>query len=125
MVAYLFFLVIYVNETLLSSLWFKPSFQFCPKTGRMESLLALKQMNNKFDNHYERSVNKTAGDSIVVYVCQINVVMCCLYRYFGVLLRDCFLKLSQVVHFCWKFLRIVRMISRMFKEKKKARPLSL
>lgn len=100
MVAYLFFLFIYVNETLLSSLWFKPSFQFCPKLGSIESLLALKQMNNKFDNHYERSVNKTARDSKVVYVCQINVVMCCLYRYFGVLLRGCLLKLPQVVYFC-------------------------
>ena len=57
-------------------------------------------MNNKFDNHYERSVNKTARDSKVVYVCEINVVMRCLYRYFGVLLRDCLLKLPQVVYFC-------------------------
>ena len=57
-------------------------------------------MNNKFDNHYERSVNKTARDSKVVYVCQINVVMRRLHRYFGVLLRDCLLKLPRVVYFC-------------------------
>jgi len=115
MVAYLFFLFIYVNETLLSSLWFKPSFQFCPKAGSIESLLALKQMNNKFDNHYERSVNKTARDNKVVYVCRINVVMRCWYRYFEVLLCDCLLKLPQVVYFCWKVLRIIRM----FKGKKR------
>lgn len=42
---------------------------------------------------------------------------CCYVLLIDIL--DSLLKLPQVVYFCWKFLRTIRMISRMFKEKKR------